>query len=101
QAEALAKLPPRSVRLRAIAEYLTKQPQAAASEILSATESPLSALRNLESRGYVEQFAREPSPPAPVSVVREGPALNGAQSTAAERIQESLGRFASYLLYGV
>jgi primosomal protein N' (replication factor Y) len=101
QAEALAKLPARSVRLRAIAEYLTKHAQAAASEILSATESPLSALRNLEARGFVEQFAREASVPGPVSVVREGPPLNDAQRAAAEQIQSALGRFASLLLYGV
>lgn len=99
--QAAAKLPQRSIRLRAIAEYLTSHEQAAASAILSATESPLSALRNLESRGYVEQFARDASAPAPVSVLRAGPALNAAQAAAVERIQNNLGSFASHLLYGV
>src|SRR5690606_19905883 len=42
--QALAKLPARSVRLRAIAQYLVDHAQAPASEILSATESPSSAL---------------------------------------------------------
>ena len=99
--QALSKLPQRSIRLRAIATYLTSHEHAAASEILSATESPLSALRNLESRGYVEQFVRNAAAPAPVSVLREGPALNEAQASAVERIQNSLGSFASHLLYGV
>lgn len=99
--QSLSKLPQRSIRLRAIASYLTSHEHAAASEILGATESPLSALRNLESRGYVEQFARDAAAPAPVSVLREGPALNEAQASAVERIQSSLGSFASHLLYGV
>jgi primosomal protein N' (replication factor Y) len=100
--QALAKLPARSIRLRAIAEYLSKHEQAPASEILRATESPLSALRNLEERGFVEQFAREKSDTVlPVSIVREGPPLNEAQAAAVERIRNTLGTFASHLLYGV
>src|SRR5690606_6030522 len=100
--QALVKLPARSVRLRAIAEYLAKHAQAPASEILSATESPMSALRNLEQRGFVEQFAREPSTTAtPVSIVREGPPLNEAQAAAVQRIRSTLGTFTSHLLYGV
>lgn len=99
--EALAKLPQRSIRLRAIAEYLATHEQAAASEILSATESPLSALRNLEARGFVEQFARGALVRTPVSIVRPGPDLNEAQAGAVERIRGTLGSFASHLLYGV
>ncbi|HEY0683525.1 MAG TPA: primosomal protein N' [Steroidobacter sp.] len=99
--QALATLPARSVRLRAIAEYLSNHAQAPASEILGATESPLSALRNLESRGFVEQFAREAPETPPVSIVREGPPLNEAQAAAVERITNTLGSFASHLLYGV
>jgi primosomal protein N' (replication factor Y) len=100
--QALAKLPARSVRLRAIAQYLTEHAQASASEILSATESPSSALRNLEERGFVESFVREPAVGAePVTTVREGPALNEAQAAAVERITSTLGTFASHLLYGV
>ncbi|WP_407676643.1 primosomal protein N' [Peristeroidobacter soli] len=100
--EALAKLPARSIRLRAIADYLSKNEHAPASEILGATESPLSALRNLEERGFVEQFAREQTDEIPpVSVMREGPPLNEAQAAAVERIQKTLGTFASHLLYGV
>ncbi|MDY6949865.1 MAG: DEAD/DEAH box helicase family protein, partial [Pseudomonadota bacterium] len=100
--QAPVKLPARSVRLRAIAEYLSKHAQASASEILSATESPLSALRNLEERGFVERFVREVSDTvAPVALLREGPALNEAQAAAVERILATLGTFASHLLYGV
>ena len=100
--QALAKLPARSVRLRAIAEYLTKHEQAPASEVLGATESPSSALRNLAERGFVEQFVREQVETVqPVSIVREGPPLNEAQSAAVERIESTLGTFASHLLYGV
>ncbi|HWK51064.1 MAG TPA: primosomal protein N', partial [Steroidobacter sp.] len=100
--QALEKLPARSIRLRAIAEYLTKHAQAPASEVLSATESPSSALKNLEERGFVEQFVREQvATVLPVSIVREGPPLNDAQSAAVERIQSTLGTFASHLLYGV
>nr|WP_230979461.1 primosomal protein N' [Steroidobacter gossypii] len=99
--QALATLPARSVRLRAIAEYLLNHAQAPASEILSATESPLSALRNLETRGFVEQFAREAPETGPVSIVRAGPPLNEAQAAAVERITNTLGSFASHLLYGV
>lgn len=100
--QALAKLPARSVRLRAVAEYLSNHAQAPASEILGATESASSALRNLEQRGFVEQFARERSETMlPVSIVREGPALNEAQAAAVERIRSTLGSFASHLLYGV
>ncbi len=100
--QALAKLSARSIRLRAIAEYLTKREHAPASEILSATESPASALRNLEERGFVEQFARERTDTVPPAViVREGPQLNEAQAAAVERIQNTLGTFASHLLYGV
>nr|WP_202624480.1 primosomal protein N' [Steroidobacter agaridevorans] len=100
--KALATLPARSVRLRAIAQYLTKQEQAPASEILSATESPSSALRNLEARGFVEEFAREKTDIVPpVSIVRAGPPLNEAQTAAVERIRNTLDFFASHLLYGV
>jgi primosomal protein N' (replication factor Y) len=100
--QALAKLPARSIRLRAIAEYLTTHAQAPTSEVLSATESPSSALKNLEARGFVEQFAREKAGTvAPVSIVREGPPLNEAQQAAVERIQNTLGTFVSHLLYGV
>lgn len=100
--QALAKLPARSVRLRAIAQYLTDHAQASASDILGATDSPSSALRNLEQRGFVEPFVREPSATvAPVTTVREGPALNEAQAAAVERIQKTLGTFTSHLLYGV
>lgn len=100
-AEALSKLPQRSIRLRAIAEFLATRGQAPAAEILSATESPLSALRNLEARGFIEQFARGEVSHGPVSIVRAGPALNEAQTNAVERIRASLGSFTSHLLYGV
>jgi primosomal protein N' (replication factor Y) len=100
--QALAKLPARSIRLRAIAEYLTNHEQAPASEILRATESPLSALRNLEERGFVEQFVHEKTDMVPpVSILRAGPPLNEAQAGAVERIRNTLGTFASHLLYGV
>lgn len=101
RAEALSKLPQRSIRLRAIAEFLATRGQAPAAEILSATESPLSALRNLEARGFIEQFARGEVSHGPVSIVRAGPALNEAQTNAVERIRASLGSFTSHLLYGV
>ena len=99
--QALAKLSPRSVRLRAIVEYLATHPHASASAISSATDGPLSALRNLEARGFVEQFVKDASTPAPVSIIREGPPLNEAQASAVERIQASSGSFNSLLLYGV
>lgn len=99
--QALAKLSQRSVRLRSIADYLASHQQASASEILGATDSPLSALRNLEARGYIEQYARGALAATPVSIIRAGPPLNEAQASAVERIQKTLGSFASHLLYGV
>lgn len=100
--QALAKLPARSVRLRAVIDYLLAHEQVTASEILRATASPSASLRNLESRGFVEQFARSaPEAAPPVSILREGPALNEAQAAAVERIRNTLGTFSSHLLYGV
>ena len=90
------------MRLRAIATYLTSHEHAAASEILSATESPLSAFRNLESRGFVEQFATRTR----LRLRRYPCSAKGPHSTRRKRARSSefktvLGSFASHLLYGV
>ena len=92
RSEALAKLPARAIRLRAIVEAL------AAGGEMTATPSDL---RKLEARGYVVQTKRVPARDSVTSAPRSGPTLNDAQREAVQRICGTLGGFATHLLYGV
>jgi primosomal protein N' (replication factor Y) len=92
RSEALAKLPARAIRLRAIVEALSNGAEP--------TATP-DALRKLEERGYVVQTKRMPAREPVTSAPRSGPTLNEAQHEAVQRICGTLGTFASHLLYGV
>lgn len=100
--EALQQLTARAVRLRAIVETLARNAAMAAADVLSATDSPLEALRKLEARGFVQRTTHTAAPePAAPWTSRAGPALNEEQQEAVQRICGTLGTFASHLLYGV
>ena len=92
RSEALAKLPARAIRLRAIVAALSNGDE------MTATPD---ALRKLEARGYVVQIKLMPVRGLVGSAPRGGPSLNDAQHEAVQRISSSLGSFASHLLYGV
>jgi primosomal protein N' (replication factor Y) len=92
RSEALAKLPARAIRLRAIVEALSN------GDAMTATPD---ALRKLEARGYVVQTKLMPARGLLKSAPRSGPTLNDAQHEAVQRICGTLGSFASHLLYGV
>ncbi|HWK72647.1 MAG TPA: primosomal protein N' [Povalibacter sp.] len=99
---ALAELPARAPKMRAVIEQLTALPEASAQALTDATGSGSEVLRKLKDRGYIEQFTRAPVSPGmtPVSS-RQSLPLNDAQAAALERIRGSLGSFATWLLHGV
>ena len=99
--EALAELKTNALRLRAIVEALTNTREMAAGELLAATDGMPEHLRKLEARGYVSQAKRAPTSEMTPSAPRAGLALNDAQREAVQRISDTLGTFASHLLYGV
>jgi len=92
RSEALAKLPVRAIRLRAVIEALSNGDE------MSATPD---TLRKLEARGYVVQIKLMPARGFVTPAPRSGLTLNDAQHEAVQRICGTLRSFASHLLYGV
>ena len=108
--QALHELPRRAAKMRAVIEWLLTAPgrQAARHELSAATDASPEVLRKLQQRAYVERLVRSAeNPTSPASdtpagdLVRPGPVLNQAQTAAVERIEGSLGSFATWLLHGV
>src|SRR5690606_8702472 len=98
---ALSAIPARASRLRAIVHYLIEHPPVEASVLLAACGGTTEALNKLHDRGFVERVTRADTPVLQSVAPAPGPALNEAQQEAVERIERSLGAFASHLLYGV
>jgi primosomal protein N' (replication factor Y) len=89
-----ARLGPRQ---KALVELLG-QDGAAAAAIAAAGLGP--TLRSLQSRAWLEVFARpEPAPPAGAG--KSGPVLTADQGAAVELIGGALGRYGAFLLHGV
>jgi primosomal protein N' (replication factor Y) (superfamily II helicase) len=82
--------------------FLLEHSEAGTRELLDGADVERSALAKLVERGYIEQIHSEPQDgtSAPVAVA-SGPTLNEGQRAAVEKIQASLGSFATHLLYGV
>lgn len=99
---ALAQLPQRAKKMRAVIELLTNAPEATSPAVNEATGSGNDVLRKLEERGYVERFIRSPAAIETTPVISGASLpLNEAQSAAVEKITRSLGGFATWLLHGV
>lgn len=99
---ALDELSARAIRQRAIVAHLLERGSAAQDELLGASGASADVLRTLASRGFVERIVRAPEEaPAHVTLECAGPTLNQAQQQAVERIERTLGTFATHLLYGV
>lgn len=102
QESALAQLPQRAPKMRAVVELLASAGTATSTAVQEATSSGTDVLRKLEARGYVERFTRAAAEVETTPVVSHpGLALNAAQSSAVEKIGGSLGSFATWLLHGV
>jgi primosomal protein N' (replication factor Y) len=101
RSNALTDIPVRASRLRAIVQYLIEHPPAESSALLAASGGTTDALKKLEGRGFVERVERVDTPMLQSAAPTAGPALNEAQRQAVERIERTLGSFASHLLYGV
>lgn len=102
QESALAQLPQRAPKMRAVVELLASAGTATSTAVQEATNSGTDVLRKLEARGYVERFTRAAAEVETTPVVSHpGLALNAAQSSAVEKIGGSLGSFATWLLHGV
>ena len=98
---ALTKIPARASRLRAIVQYLLEHPPAQSSVLLANAGGTTDALKKLVERGYLERIERRDTSELSSVAPASGPALNEAQQQAVERIERTLGTFASHLLYGV
>lgn len=98
---ALTEIPARASRLRAIVRYLVEHPPADAQTLLAASGGTMEALKKLSERGFVERVARMDERERQNVTPTSGPMLNEAQRQAVDRIERTLGTFASHLLYGV
>ena len=102
RAEALDKLSSRAARLRAVVSHLAANQDTGTADLLAAADVARAALNKLVERKYIEQFVSEPQDSVSGRVaVGSGPTLNEGQRSAVARITDSLGRFATHLLYGV
>lgn len=94
-AQALARAP----RQRGLLEMLHAAAAGLEQTVLAGTGwQP--ALRALRDKGLVESFTPEPMPPA-AAPTQPGPALNAAQSAAADTIIAHFDRFHAFLVDGI
>jgi primosomal protein N' (replication factor Y) (superfamily II helicase) len=103
--DALASLPPRATRLLAFVTALLANPRGTgqdAGTLNAMLPGWRDAARTLLKRGYVEQIEHIAAITLPASsAVQQGPALSAAQQAAIDRIESTLGSFATLLLDGV
>ncbi len=101
RAEALAWLPARARKFRAVVERLA-QSASSAQQLASVAANWREMTRKLHARGYVESVLRTlVVQPTPFASRTGGPPLSAEQATAVARIQAQLGKFETLLLYGV
>ncbi len=96
-----AALSKRAARMRAVLAHLENGPTAE-SQLRAATECSRDILRSLEERGFIRSFRQPKNDAANSSTANASqPQLNDAQRAAVATITDSLGGFASHLLFGV
>jgi primosomal protein N' (replication factor Y) len=96
-----AVLSKRAARMRAVLAHLENGP-AAESQLRAATECTRDILRTLGERGLIRSFRLLKNESATSSTANASkPQLNEAQQAAVATITDSLGGFASHLLFGV
>ena len=100
-AEALASVPARARKFRAIIDCLA-QAAAGAEQLASIAVNWREMTRKLHARGYVESILRPIAPrPTAFAIRTGGPPLSPEQAAAVALIQAQLGKFETLLLYGV
>lgn len=93
--------PTRSVAQRRVLEALQTRPETRAA-LVAAIPGAAAALKALTQKGLVRLDVVAPDRNAsPIRVAAGEPALNPAQQAAMERITASLGRFQTFLLFGI